>query len=241
MFGGSNVVIASRSRIGRLDGRDRLRRQLLAISYHTVTSAGTRAGTRPGTRPSTSARTGPGTAPAPDPAPAPAPVPPPGPAVASVTIPVGAELLGNRAYMPPGTGRRSGHYGDVDEYRLDFPHDDIGCHWVELGNRRSRPTVLIRVSDRRNFPIPLRHSPRNGGKGCRSLTVGYLTSRHPTRAPLDRSLASCAADGPLVRRLSQCAQRTDRHAPDCYRQLSWHRRRRRCRASGPARSARRCR
>ena len=65
MFGGSNVVIASRSRIGRLDGRDRLRRQLLAISYHTVTSArtraGTRAGTRPGTSPCTSARTGPGT------------------------------------------------------------------------------------------------------------------------------------------------------------------------------------
>jgi hypothetical protein len=56
MFGGSNVVIASRSRIGRLDGRDRLRRQQLAISYHTVTNAGTRTGTRAGTRAGT--RTG---------------------------------------------------------------------------------------------------------------------------------------------------------------------------------------
>ena len=67
MFGGSNVVIASRSRIGRLDGRDRLRRQLLTISYHTVTSAGTRpctgARTRPctGTRSCTGAGTGPST------------------------------------------------------------------------------------------------------------------------------------------------------------------------------------
>jgi hypothetical protein len=84
---------------------------------------------------------------------------------------------------------------------------------VELGNRRRRPTVLIRVSDRRDLPVPLRHSPRNGRKGCRSLTVGYSTSRHPTRAPSDRSLASCAADGPLVRRPSQCAQRTDRPRP----------------------------
>ena len=62
MFGGSNVVIASRSRIGRLDGRDRLRRQQHAISYHTVTHAGTRAGTRTGTcagtRTCAAARTG---------------------------------------------------------------------------------------------------------------------------------------------------------------------------------------
>jgi hypothetical protein len=57
MLGGSDVVIASLSRIGNLDGRDRLRRQQLAISYHTVTRAGTRTGTRAGTR--TGTRAGP--------------------------------------------------------------------------------------------------------------------------------------------------------------------------------------
>jgi hypothetical protein len=62
MLGGSDVVIASLSRIGNLDGRDRLRRQQLAISYHTVTNAGTNAGTRTGTRAGTrtGTRAGPG-------------------------------------------------------------------------------------------------------------------------------------------------------------------------------------
>ena len=50
MLGGSDVVIASRYRVCRLDGRDRLRRQLLAISDYTVTSAGTRAAAGPGDR-----------------------------------------------------------------------------------------------------------------------------------------------------------------------------------------------
>ena len=39
MLGGSDVVIASRSRIGTLDRCDRLRRQLLATSYVTVADA----------------------------------------------------------------------------------------------------------------------------------------------------------------------------------------------------------
>jgi hypothetical protein len=43
MLGESDVVIASRSRIGNLDGRVRLRRQLLATSCFTVTDAVTRA------------------------------------------------------------------------------------------------------------------------------------------------------------------------------------------------------
>ena len=80
MLEGSDVVIASRYRVCRLDGRDRLRRQLLAISDCTVTSAGTRArrpprypprnprrrpprypaGARPGTDAGTRAAAGPG-------------------------------------------------------------------------------------------------------------------------------------------------------------------------------------
>ena len=39
MLGGSDVVIASRYRVCRLDGRDRLRRQLLATSHFTVSNA----------------------------------------------------------------------------------------------------------------------------------------------------------------------------------------------------------
>ena len=39
MVGGSDVVIASRSRVRTPDGRDRLRRWLLANTYFTVTDA----------------------------------------------------------------------------------------------------------------------------------------------------------------------------------------------------------
>jgi len=152
MLGGSDVVIASRSRVRSLDGRDRLRRQLLAISDHTVTSAGTRAGTDSGAR----AAAGPGCSVRHD------------SSRRSVT--------GEQSLHTARTGRRRGYDSDVDEYRLCFPHDDIGCRRVELRNRRTRPTVLIRVSDRRNFSIPLRHSPGNDGKGCGSLTVGFDVS-----------------------------------------------------------------
>jgi hypothetical protein len=48
MVGGSDVVIASRSRFGTLDGRDRLRRRLLANTYFTLTDAITDATTRAG-------------------------------------------------------------------------------------------------------------------------------------------------------------------------------------------------
>src|SRR5688572_25836773 len=64
----------------------------------------------------------------------------------------------------------------MDEHRLHFPHHDVGCHWVELGNRRRRPTVLIRISDCRNLSIPLRHSPGDGRNGGRSLTVDGAAS-----------------------------------------------------------------
>ena len=112
MLGGSDVVIASRYRVCRLDGRDRLRRQLLAISDYTVTSAGTRAGARPGSRARPGTRAG--------------------------TRPGAGTDAGTRAAAGPGdrvrhdsswrpvtgeqslhtarTGCRSGYDGDVDEY-----------------------------------------------------------------------------------------------------------------------------
>ena len=68
---------------------------------------------------------------------------------------VGAQSLGNQGLHTARTERRRGHDGDVDEYRLCFPHDDIGCHRVELGNSRARPSVLIRVSGRRNLSMAL--------------------------------------------------------------------------------------
>ena len=96
MLGGSDVVIASRYRVCRLDGRDRLRRQLLAISDCTVTSAGTDAGTRPGTDAGTRAAAAPGDRVRHD----------------SSWRPV----TGQQSLHTARTGCRRGYDGDVDEY-----------------------------------------------------------------------------------------------------------------------------
>lgn len=110
MLGGSDVVIASRYRVCRLDGRDRLRRQLLAISDCTVTSPGTRAGARPGTdagtRPGTDAGTGtrPGTRAAAG----------PGDGVRHDSS--WRPVTGEQSLHTARTGCRRGYDGDVDEY-----------------------------------------------------------------------------------------------------------------------------
>ena len=186
LLGGSDVVIPCRSHIGNLDRRDRLRRQLLAISYHTVTSAGARAGTRTG--PSTSARTGssartrsgPSTRTGPSTRAGTRAAAGPGCSVRHDSS--GCRITRKQGLHAPGTGRHSGDDSDLDEHRLHFSHDHVGCHWVELGNSRTRPTVLIRVPDRWDLSVPLRHSSGNGRKGCRSLTPLLLRLVHLTRA-----------------------------------------------------------
>ena len=87
--------------------------------------------------------------------------------------PRGRPIAGKQSLHSRRTERCAGHDGDMDEHRFHFPHVDVGCRGVGLGNRRTRPTVFIRVSDRRNLSVPLRDSPGNGRNGCRSLTVGY--------------------------------------------------------------------
>src|SRR6266550_1485225 len=58
----------------------------------------------------------------------------------------------------------------MDEHRFHFPHLDVECDRVELGNRRTRRPVLICVPDRRNVSVPLHNSPGHDRNGCRSLT-----------------------------------------------------------------------
>ena len=112
MLGGSDVVIASRYRVCRLDGRDRLRRQLLAISDYTVTRAGARAGTRPGTRagarPGTRAGARPGTDAGTRAAAG------PGDRVRHDSS--WRPVTGEQSLHTARTGCRRGYDGDVDEY-----------------------------------------------------------------------------------------------------------------------------
>jgi hypothetical protein len=108
MLGGSDVVIASRYRVCRLDGRDRLRRQLLAISDYTVTSAGTRAGARPGSRARPGTRPGAGTDAGTRAAAG------PGDSVRHDSS--WRPVTGEQSLHTARTGRRRGYDGDVDEY-----------------------------------------------------------------------------------------------------------------------------
>ena len=124
MLGGSDVVIASRYRVCRLDGRDRLRRQLLAISDCTVTSAGTRAGARPGTRagarPGTDAGTRPGTdagtRPGTDAGTRPGTRAAAGPGDRVRHDSSWRPVTGEQSLHTARTGCRRGYDGDVDEY-----------------------------------------------------------------------------------------------------------------------------
>jgi hypothetical protein len=81
----------------------------------------------------------------------------------------GRGLTGESSLHARRAERRGRHDGDVDERRFHFPHIDVGCEYVELGNSRTRRPVLICVPDCRNVSIPLRDSPRDGRNGCRSL------------------------------------------------------------------------
>src|SRR5262245_35624063 len=98
MLGGSDVVIASRYRIGNLDGRGRLRRRLIDITYYTVTDAVTGAVAGAGTRASA------------------------GRDVGVRHHSDGCPITGESSLRSRRTGHCGGHDRDMDEHRRHFPH-----------------------------------------------------------------------------------------------------------------------
>jgi hypothetical protein len=141
MLGGSDVVIASRCFIGTSRVRGRLWRQQLVTFHCALTDAiaDPNAGADAGW-------------------------------VVDVRLDSCRRGLfgGSSLYARPAE-RRGWHDGHVDEYRCDFPHVDIECDRVGLGNTRTRRTVLVYVPERGNISVPLRDSSRNGRNGRRQL------------------------------------------------------------------------
>jgi hypothetical protein len=117
--------------------------------------------------------------PVPSPSPSPSPSPTGGPST-SVSIPIGAETLGNRAGW---------FHCDVDQHRRGRAHIDIRYSNLGLRICRATCTVLRHLPSRGDVPLSLCYSSGHGWNGHRPVAARFCSSRSESRCALECRVA----------------------------------------------------